>query len=249
MSLSVKALNLSRGGHRLLRQCDLRLERGEVLAVLGPNGAGKSTLLAALAGQYRQDMGVISWDGTRVTAMDAMLRPRLIGYSPQQVEPAWGIPVAAMLQTALRARGARPDAAIADSLAAFDLESLRDRPITALSGGETKRLSLAVASIGNPPLLLLDEPFAALDLGHQANLRRWIGARAAAGQSIIASLHDPNDALRIAHRVLVLCPDGRFLLGDALDMLVPSLIADVWGVAMQRFNGPEGPYLVPAGGG
>lgn len=250
MSLCVKTLTLVRGGHCLLRDLELELQRGEVLGILGPNGSGKSTLLAAMAGQFSPEAGDILWQDQSLPRLDAQRRPRLLGYAPQAVEPAWGIPVSAMLQTALEARGLEgtvAELARQRALRDFDLEALADRPITELSGGEVRRLTLAVASIGEPPLLLLDEPFAALDLGHQAALRDWLRACGKAGRTVVISLHDPNDALAVCDRVLVLRGAGSYTLGRPQDVLFPGLIRDVWGVSLHRLDVLGGAILVPVG--
>lgn len=250
MSLCVKTLTLIRGGRCLLRDLDLELPSGEVLGILGPNGSGKSTLLAAMAGQYLPEAGDILFQDRSLPGLDAPYRPRLLGYAPQAVEPAWGIPVAAMLDTALDARGLDGTVAAAARLRTlrdFDLEALALRPITELSGGEVRRLTLAVASIGEPPLLLLDEPFAALDLGHQASLREWLRASGKQGRTVVVSLHDPNDALVACDRVLVLRGEGAYTLGRPKDVLFPGLIRDVWGVSLHRLDGLGGALLVPVG--
>jgi len=250
MSLCVKTLTLARGGRCLLRDLELELPPGEVLGILGPNGSGKSTLLTAMAGQYRPEAGDILFQGQSLPGLDAQYRPRLLGYASQAVEPAWGIPLSAMLDTALDARGLEGQAASAARMQAlrdFDMEALAERPITELSGGEARRLTIAVASIGEPPLLLLDEPFAALDLGHQAALRDWLRASGKAGRTVVISLHDPNDALVVCDRVLVLRGEGTYTLGRPKDVLFPGLIRDVWGVSLHRLDVLGGAILVPVG--
>ena len=237
MSLDLRAVMIDRGGRVLARDLDLTVERGEILGVLGPNGAGKSTLLAVLAGILGPSAGQVLWSGADLRALDPPARARAIGYAPQTVEPAWGIPVAAMLDAALQARGIAGTLAEehrAEALAAFDLDALAGRPITALSGGETKRLSLAVAAVGRPAVLLLDEPFAGLDIAHRLRLAATARTIAGTGRAVVTSLHEIPDAIALCARVLVLDGQGGAALGPTGDILSPARVSSIWGIRAER---------------
>ncbi|UOY00665.1 ABC transporter ATP-binding protein [Blastococcus sp. PRF04-17] len=200
----------------LALEVELAVEDGEVLAVLGPNGAGKSTLLRVLAGLLPPDSGRVvvdgeHWDdasaGTRlpthrrslgVVFQDALLFPHLtIGHN---------------VEFALRSRGIGPAArqqAAAAWLARVGLDGFAARHPAQLSGGQAQRAALARALVGEPALLLLDEPLSALDartrLEVRAELRRHL---ADFGGSTVLVTHDPVDAMALADRVVVL-EDGR----------------------------------------
>ncbi len=195
-------------------QVDLRVAPGEVLAVLGPNGAGKSTLLRVLAGLLPPDGGRVAVGGTvwsdrdvhvpahrrslGVVFQDALLFPHL----------TVGENVAFGLRTRGVRRAARQEAAEA-WLRRVGLEGLAGRRPAELSGGQAQRAALARALVGDPALLLLDEPLSALDartrLVVRAELRRHL---AAFGGSTVLVTHDPVDAMALADRVVVV-EDGR----------------------------------------
>nr|WP_232796989.1 ABC transporter ATP-binding protein [Blastococcus atacamensis] len=195
-------------------QLDVEVADGEVLAVLGPNGAGKSTLLRVLAGLLLPDSGVVvvdgaTWDddGTHLPAsrrslgmvfQDALLFPHLS--------------VADNVAFGLRTRGTGRTAARAaadDRLARVGLEGMGGRRPAELSGGQAQRAALARALVGEPALLLLDEPLSALDartrLTVRAELRRHLAEFR--GSTVLVT-HDPVDAMALADRVVVV-EDGR----------------------------------------
>jgi molybdate transport system ATP-binding protein len=193
---------------------DLSVADGEVLAVLGPNGAGKSTLLRVLAGLLPPDGGRIAVDGT-VWDDDAVHLPahrRSLGMVFQDALLFPHLTVAENVAFGLRTRGAgrtERSAAAADWLARVGLDGLGDRRPAQLSGGQAQRAALARALVGDPALLLLDEPLSALDartrLAVRAELRRHLGAFP--GSTVLVT-HDPVDAMALADRVLVV-EDGR----------------------------------------
>jgi len=197
-------------------QLDLAVADGEVLAVLGPNGAGKSTLLRVLAGLLRPDDGSVAvdgqpWDdvpaGTHLPAhrralgvvfQDALLFPHL----------SVGENVGFGLRTRGMPKRTRHEAAVG-WLERVGLAGLADVRPAQLSGGQAQRAALARALVGDPALLLLDEPLSALDartrLVVRAELRRHL---AAFGGSTVLVTHDPVDAMALADRVVVV-EDGR----------------------------------------
>jgi molybdate transport system ATP-binding protein len=195
---------------------DLDVADGTVLAVLGPNGAGKSTLLRVLAGLLAPDAGRVevggdTWDdaaaGVRLPA-----HRRSVGMVFQDALLFPHLSVAENVAFGLRTRGARRGdarAAAAGWLARVGLEGLGDRQPGELSGGQAQRAALARALVGDPAVLLLDEPLSALDartrLTVRAELRRHL---AAYGGSTVLVTHDPVDAMALADRVVVV-EEGR----------------------------------------
>jgi molybdate transport system ATP-binding protein len=213
MSLSA-AVRVRRGSLEV--DVDLEVAEREVLAVLGPNGAGKSSVLRVLAGLLEPDGGRVSvggevWDdvdtGTRLPA-----HRRALGMVFQDALLFPHLSVADNVAFGLRTRGIpRPAArATADRwLARVGLEELGNRRPAELSGGQAQRAALARALVGEPRLLLLDEPLSALDartrLTVRAELRRHLADFA--GSTVLVT-HDPVDALALADRVVVV-EDGR----------------------------------------
>jgi molybdate transport system ATP-binding protein len=195
-------------------QLDLAVADGEVLAVLGPNGAGKSTLLRVLAGLLPPDGGRVSVDGT-VWDDDAQHVPahrRALGVVFQDALLFPHLSVGENVGFGLRTRGVRKaarHAAAASWLERVGLEGLAGSRPAQLSGGQAQRAALARALVGDPALLLLDEPLSALDartrLVVRAELRRHLAAFE--GSTVLVT-HDPVDAMALADRVVVV-EDGR----------------------------------------
>ena len=213
MSLSAHVV-VQRGPLEL--DVEVQVADGEVLAVLGPNGAGKSTLLRVLAGLLVPDDGrvvvdTVVWDdvpaGTRVPAH---LRPQGVVFQDGLLFPH--LTVGENVAFGLRTRGVRkPErrAAADEWLERVGLEGFAGRRPTELSGGQAQRAALARALVGEPALLLLDEPLSALDartrLTVRAELRRHL---AEFGGSTVLVTHDPVDAMALADRVVVV-EEGR----------------------------------------
>ena len=195
---------------------DLQVADGQVLAVLGPNGAGKSTLLRVLAGLLPPDGGRVVVDGSvwddapAGTHLPPHRRPLGVVFQDSLLFPH--LSVSDNVAFGLRTRGAhkaQARTAAAAWLARVGLEGLGNRRPAALSGGQAQRAALARALVGDPALLLLDEPLSALDartrLTVRAELRRHL---AEFGGSTVLVTHDPVDAMALADRVLVV-EDGR----------------------------------------
>lgn len=166
-ALELQGVSLHRGGVAVLEEIDLRVDRGDFLAVLGPNGSGKTTLLRAILGLVRPDAGTVRVLGTT----PAGARGR-VGYVPQHAAFDLDFPILArdvVLSGRLARRGwrRRYDQADRDAahhaLATMEVEALAERPIGALSGGERQRVLIARALAMEPELMLLDEPTSGLD--------------------------------------------------------------------------------------
>jgi ABC-2 type transport system ATP-binding protein len=180
-----------------LRGVGFRVGAGELVAVIGPNGAGKTTLLSILAGVQKPSSGTVS-------------RARGgVGWAPQQPALYAKLSVAENLELFARLeRLAQPSEAVARMLEQTGLRERAREPVGRLSGGNRQRVNVALALIGDPPLLALDEPSASLDPEQRERLWELLAGRAAAGVSVLFSTHDVGEAQRHADRVLVLA-DGR----------------------------------------
>lgn len=211
--LEIRDLTVSRDKRTVLEIKDLAVEKGEVLAVVGPNGTGKSSLLLTLARLLQPETGELLWDGVPFTEQTDLAYRRRIALVLQ--EPLLlDVSVFENVAIGLRYRGL-PSAGIKNKvnrwLARVGIESLRNRPGARLSGGEAQRVSLARAFVLSPELLLLDEPFSALDAPTRLRLLDDLKSiLAETGTTTIFITHDLKEAARLASRVAVML-DGQIV--------------------------------------
>ncbi len=189
---------------------DLALEPGERVAVIGPSGAGKSTLMDIIAGFHAPDSGRVCWNGSDMTRRPPGKRPVAMLFQDNNLFPH--LSVERNLGLALRPDGGRissDDAArIADALRRVGLHGMGERRPGTLSGGQQSRAALARVLVQDRPVMLLDEPFAALGPALKAEMLDLVTEVAGAiGALVVLVTHDPQDARRFAQRV-VLVADG-----------------------------------------
>lgn len=244
--LAARDVMVRRGGRVILDGVSLQAQPGDFIAVIGPNGAGKSTLLSALAGLLKPDAGVVTLDDHALTLNAALARRR--AYLPQNARCEWPLSVERLvalgLTPSLPAFGGLPEiyeSQITRALQACDLASRRAQSATTLSGGELMRAMLARAIVGDPQILIVDEPVAGLDPRHALDTMRLLGEFAAAGKMVIAAMHDLTLAGRYAGRILAL-KDGRVLGDSPSASLTPALIRAVFEV--NACVSGEGPSLM-----
>lgn len=185
---------------------DFRLAPGELVAIVGPNGSGKSSLIRLLAGQLIPDAGSLSFGGAAMRDFNPLERARRLAYLPQRAEVAWPIRVSDMVALGRFAFGeAGPASAPGEVmrwLGEVGCAHLADRSTATLSGGEVALVALARIFAAETPLLLLDEPVAALDPRRQIDIMTRLATRSRAGQGIAVVLHDLNLAAQFADRIV-----------------------------------------------
>ncbi|WP_081095251.1 ABC transporter ATP-binding protein [Erythrobacter donghaensis] len=236
--LAAENLTLTRGGRTVVAGLTAALAPGRITAIVGPNGAGKSSLLLALAGLLEPSGGAVTLDGNPLSALAPRARAQAIGYLPQSPDIAWDVSVESLVALGRLPWRDRGTAAVEAALAALDLEALRHRPVSRLSGGERARVLLARVLAGEPRWILADEPLAALDLAHQLGLIAHLKACAGAGQGVVVVLHDLALAMNHADHVLVL-REGRLVAeGAPTEALAAEVIACVWGVSARWLGEP-----------
>ncbi|WP_298467289.1 ABC transporter ATP-binding protein [uncultured Erythrobacter sp.] len=233
MNLSSENLSLRRGGRLVLQQVTASLRPGEITAICGPNGAGKSSLLMGLAGLLEPASGRVSLGDDSLLEIQARERAKAIGYLPQSADVAWDVSVESLVALGRLPHRDRGETEVEAAISALNLEDLRRRPASKLSGGERARALLARVLAGSPHWVLADEPLAALDLAHQLALITHFKTCAEAGQGVVIVLHDLALAMNHADRVLVL-REGRLVADGAPDeALSPENIANGWGIATE----------------
>jgi len=203
LSLRVEALEKSFGAARALDGLTLDVARGRFLAVLGASGSGKSTLLRVIAGFERADAGRILIEGADVGALPPQRRPCAMMFQSYALFPH--LSVHENIAYGLRRAGQYSATRVAELLALVGLSGLDARRPAQLSGGQQQRVALARALARKPPLLLLDEPLAALDAGLRAStgaeLRRLQRETAT---TFVMVTHDQQEALALADQVAIL---------------------------------------------
>jgi sulfate transport system ATP-binding protein len=198
------------GAFQALKEINLQIEPGEFIALLGPSGSGKTTLLRIIAGLEFQDSGTVHLNGEDVSGRGA--GDRGIGFVFQHYALFRHMTVAENVAFGLTVRKgkSRPTKAViqeraAELLRLVQLEGLGSRFPGQLSGGQRQRVALARALAIEPKLLLLDEPFGALDAQVRKDLRRWLGQlHRQMGLTSIFVTHDQEEALELADRVVVM---------------------------------------------
>ena len=201
----------------------LVLGRG-LTALIGPNGAGKSSLMRILAGFERPLGASVRVDGQCLTKFDGLARARRIGWLPQSLPMAWPLyvrDVVAMGRFAYGRGEAGRNAKIDDAMVECDIAHLANRTMPTLSGGEERRVHLARILVGEAPLLLLDEPVAALDPAQMLHILARLRARADAGANICIILHDVQLAARFANRIIGM-KQGRILFDQPVDAAIDA---------------------------
>ncbi|MFE3755891.1 heme ABC transporter ATP-binding protein [Nocardia tengchongensis] len=242
-TLRARGVSAKRGDRTVLNGIDFEVVAGQIVALVGPNGAGKSTLLAALAGELELSGGSVELDGhalTHWTHLDMARRRAVLPQSHTVGFPFTAREVVAMGRSpwAHTPRQDHDDKAIADAMAATDVERFAARPFPALSGGERARVALARVLAQDTATLLLDEPTAALDLGHQEQVLHLARERASAGTAVVVVLHDLGVAAAYADRVAVL-EAGRIAAdGPPRQILTPELLTRVYQHPVDVFDHP-----------
>jgi ABC-2 type transport system ATP-binding protein len=194
-----------------LRDVDLELRAGQVIALLGPNGAGKTTAISALLGLRRPDSGV-----ARLFGLDPRLPAarRRIGVTPQELGFPSTLTVAEIVDF-VRAHYDDPEPTD-DLIRRFGLEDVRDRQAGGLSGGQRRRLAVALAFAPNPDVVFLDEPTTGLDVASRLSVWETIRAFGRRGGTVLLTTHNLDEAEALAHRVIVMS-EGRVIADASLE--------------------------------
>jgi iron complex transport system ATP-binding protein len=230
-------------GSSILEAVDLDVRYGRVLALVGPNGAGKSTLLGVLSGDVRPTTGHVLLGGRPVSALGAreLSRRRAVLLQFNQVAFSFSTRQVVEMGRAPwigRDRG-DDEAVIAAAMARADVAHLAGRSFSSLSGGERARASLARVLAQDTPVVMLDEPTAALDLRHQEDVLRIARDLAAEGRAVVVVLHDLSLASAYADEIAVIA-DGRLhAVGAPADVITEERVASVYRTPVRVLSDPD----------
>ncbi|WP_298308744.1 ABC transporter ATP-binding protein [uncultured Erythrobacter sp.] len=238
MSLfAASRLSYVASGSALVEDASFALEAGTLTALIGPNGAGKTTMLRLALGLLEASAGSAQIRGRNIAAMRPIERARLLAYLPQQRPLVWPQPVRDIVALGRFAYGGGPshlssgDAdAVTRAIASCDLEGFEERAADTLSGGELSRVHLARALAAETPVVIADEPVAALDPRYAHEVLELFKGAAGEGRAILTVLHDLSLAARYADR-LIWMNRGRLVAdGTPKDTLTEDRLREVFGI-------------------
>lgn len=231
--ITVNDVSLKRGTSTVINNVSLEVPAGKCVALVGPNGSGKSTLLGGITGDLEATTGSIEIDNTSITELDNLDLAKLRAVMTQQVSVSFGFAVREVVQMGRSPwRGTEAsnndDAVVNQCLQDMDIVYLADRPVQALSGGELARVAMARVLAQSTPILILDEPTAALDLRHQQELLECVQRHTTNGGAALIVLHDLSLTAAYADSVGVLSEGNLVALGSPEEVLVPEVLDEVY---------------------
>ena len=238
----------------LVRDASFMLKPGSLTALIGPNGSGKTTLLRLALGLLRPDAGTASIDGIPIHKLAPVERARKVAYLPQARPLVWPQPVRDVVALGRFAYGSalgrlseEDEGAVERAIAACRLQGFEDRAVDTLSGGELSRVHLARALAAETPLVVADEPVAALDPRYQHQTMQLFAAMAQEGRGVLTVIHDLNLAMRYATRVLWM-HQGRIVAdGTPEETFTSERLRDVFGLDAQVVGDGANPRLEISG--
>ncbi len=250
-ALALEGLSVVLGGERVVDGLAAGVEEGEWVALIGPNGAGKTTALRAVAGLVGHE-GRVQLFGDDAQGMTRRQLARLVALVPQVPLIPGHITVREYVLLGRtphlgyfggESRG--DHAAVDEALVQLDLTQFARRRLDTLSGGERQRATLARALAQDAPILLLDEPTAALDVGRQQQVLELVDSlRATRGLTVFSTMHDLTLAGQYADRLLLLDRGKLVAAGSAADVLTRALITEHYGAEVTVVAAPGSGFVV-----
>ncbi len=252
-TLQCDALTATIGDLCVVAELNLSFEAGQFWGILGANGAGKTTLLRHLAGLLEPEHGAVALNGQPLHQWRRRPLARMLGMLQQQTHYVFD---ATVLQVALTGRhphlGRFERERVEDlerarsALAAMDLLRLESRSVTALSGGEARRLAFAALQVQGTAVQLLDEPTNHLDFRHQVRLMSRVGEQVYGQQRLaLAALHDVNLAATYCSHVLLLHEQGQWQAGTATELLREEELERLYQCPITAVETPYGTRFHP----
>jgi iron complex transport system ATP-binding protein len=250
-ALALDEVSVTLGGKKIVDGLDANVEEGEWVALIGPNGAGKTTALRAIAGLVSYEGGVRMF-GKQAARLTRRQLARVLALVPQVPLMPGDITVREYVLLGrtpyvsyLGAEKRADHGAVDDALEHLDLTPFCHRRLDTLSGGERQRATLARALAQDAPILLLDEPTAALDVGRQQQVLELVDAlRTTRGLTVLSTMHDLTLAGQYAERLLLLDGGKLVAAGSAANVLTRALITEHYGAEVAVVDAPGSGFVV-----
>jgi lipopolysaccharide export system ATP-binding protein len=221
--LAAKSISKSFDKRIILRKIDIILNKGEMLGLLGSNGAGKSTFMNIVLGLLKPDFGDIFLGSTKITGLAIHERSRLgMAYLPQQTSIFRGLTVYENLLAIaqiIKKRVSEQKEIVEKLMTEFSLTHLRDVKAVALSGGERRRTEIARCLINNPKILLLDEPFAGVDLLSMQDIKGLLVKLQSRGCAVLVTDHNASQLLSVVDRAYVIA-NGTIVVNGSPNQII-----------------------------
>lgn len=249
--LEALAVHFRRGARVILDDITISLKSGEIVALLGANGAGKSTLFRILLGFLKPERGEVRLGGEPLADFSRRALAQRIAYVPQAHVAPFPYKVHDVVLLGrlaemgiFRAPQAADHRAVDEVLERLAITHLAMRPYTEISGGERQLTLIARALAQGAGILILDEPMTGLDYGYQVRLLHHLVDLAGSGHSILFSTHNPEHAVRVATRIVVLRDGAIMADSPPAQIITPSLIRALYGVAVSTLLNVEGQMVI-----
>ncbi|MEU6250286.1 ABC transporter ATP-binding protein [Glycomyces sp. NPDC047010] len=235
---------------------DLAVEPGSFTAIVGPNACGKSTLLRVLSRLLKPTEGAVLLDGKAIAHQPSKQVAKRLGLLPQSSIAPDGITAQDLVargryphQTALRQWSRADEAAVREAMAATGTRDLADRLVDELSGGQRQRVWVAMVLAQQTELLLLDEPTTFLDIAHQIELLDIFAGLNDEGRTVIAVLHDLNQAARYASRIVAMRDGAVYAEGTPAEVITEATVEAVFDLPCKVVPDPVSgtPLVIPLG--
>lgn len=255
MRLSGADLTLAYDQRVVVSDLSVQIPDGSFTVIVGPNACGKSTLLRALAGLLTPKSGAVVLDGAAISAYRAKEAARRLGLLPQTAVAPEGISVADLVargryphQKLLRQWTPEDEEQVARAMDATNVTALADRAVDELSGGQRQRVWMAMALAQQTGILLLDEPTTYLDIAHQLDILDLCADLNEQGRTLVAVLHDLNQATRYATHLIAMKSGAVVASGDPTKIITAELVESVYGLKCEVIEDPQTgtPLVVPA---
>lgn len=232
--IEVKTLTQIQNQRTLLDEISLQVHKGELVGIIGPNGAGKSTLLKSMIGYLPSELGVVELQGKHLNQLKPADRANLVSYLSQDSSDAFPFAVSEIVALGAYAKThsiGNLNEAIDLVLEDLDIHHLKDRIYTQLSGGEKQLVQFARMLLQDAPLMLLDEPTANLDIGHEFHLMHCLRQQCDSGKSAMVAIHNLNTAAEFCDRVLLINKGKLVASGAPEKVITQEMIGSLYSTA------------------